>query len=250
MISSEKNSYRVFRHCLDQEDRRCCKAFLDKLWGIVYYYARKDYQRRFDMRELSDIVSESCSALISTYGKAGPDRFQADKPGADPFESAMYKTIARTFWRTRKLHSLVISSDAADHLEDPALRTAADIQERQLYLRQAGMALGKCLKQLRQKSEIHWLVFRIWAEQMYHTNLDKAVGLMEFTKTADATLGETEKIALELERIAGTYAGQLGLSAETIAMATAPRKANTIKSDIRRAKDFLRKCLQSKGFEF
>ncbi|MEZ4763922.1 MAG: hypothetical protein R3C26_12300 [Calditrichia bacterium] len=182
-----------------------------------------------------DIASDTMICLYETY------KFRLN----DLEDSSKLRGLIYTMLRNRYLQLIQqqkrreeLTFEGFGQIEDYYFSKSEHTQQKNFVF-----LINKYLQKLRVWDEKRWVIFQIWLRLHYplpNDDFQKKLGDVEQFKICSST--ETELIAELIRQFITNSPESLGISAKTLTALRGENKLNTIKSDVRRAKYFLRGC--------
>ncbi len=191
-----------------------------------------------------DIASDTMICLYETY------KFRI----SDIADSSKLRGLIYTMLRNRYLQLIQqqkrreeLTFEGFGQIESYYFSKSAYAQQKNFVF-----MINKYLQQLRAWDEKRWVIFQIWLRLHYplpNDDFQKKLGDVEQFKLCGST--ETALIAELIKQFITHSPESLGISAKTLTALRGRHNMNTIKSDVRRAKCFLRGCVKkSKTINF
>ncbi len=236
---------------IQKQDEQAAKEILAELRKIAKIFAKSRFSAGMEAKTWQDLAVDAFFNLTERY--QGKQREDFLREGRSNFRGLMTVAVRnlflnlRSFRKNKPAQMEPLFGPEGDLLESADTAVSEAGVEEGAFRAQLQLALKSCFQTLRRLSEFRWLAIRAWI--YYHPAVDWDDSAQPFPGAAAAEAAETEtkRIISAIRALAANPANTLGLSPETLQKAAAPLNENSLKSDIRRARDFLKKCLGGKG---
>jgi len=236
---------------IEKRDEQAAKEILGELRKIAKILAKSRFSAAMEAKTWEDLAVDAFFNLTARYrGKRREDFLQK---GRSNFRGLMAVAVRnlflnlRSFRKNKPVQMEPLYGPDENMLENAEAAVSEASVERGAFSAQVRQALKSCFETLRNLSEFRWLAIRAWI--YYHPGVDWEDAAPPFpgASSAEGAETETQRIISAIRMLAASPANTLGLTPETLEKAAAPLNENSMKSDILRARDFMKKCLSEKG---
>lgn len=223
-------------------DERAAFVILKKLRELARIMALTTFHKSKESDcTWEDIADEALLKLLRAYKDKAPQDMQ--QQGRSSFFRIMYITVFRLYLKPKAPLSEQEPDTLANTPETEPDHEALLNEERRLL----HTKIERCMQRLKQRQEFKWFVLTAWmgVKDMLPENHELRAIIKD--KSGDTGRTETERIQQLILRINNDFAHLFGLEEKSKNKINRGLNDNTLKADIRRAKDFLKDCLMRSG---
>ena len=240
----------TFYSWVDDRDQDAAFQLLGELRTIAANYAKYRFVNGKEAKTWEDIAGDAFLKLTKKYKNHSRESFA--QGSASNFHGLMKVTIKNAFLNLRSFQKNKTIFTHTEPIEELAEKETTDElcyeakPDEKISNVEFRKTLKNCLQNLRVYNEFRWITIRLWLELHCKMDLEDEIqtGINHLKSENKAT--ETSRIITSLKLFVNNSNGKAKLKKETREKTNGNINENSVKSDIRRAKDFLRKCLETK----